>query len=147
MKNELQTMVDELNEKKGMEAKLIFEENKVTLIGELYYEEGMEFVEELDKILQKYNDEWYFEAECEGRFVAYLHEKKYYSYYLEAFLTDHKDEPYVLQSKLYDDITDVVALAKLFEFRDKERLGFAIMCVEVDKNGEMIGDIEQVTSW
>lgn len=73
MKNELQAMVDELNERKGMEVRLVFEENKVTLIGELYYEEGMEFVEQLDKVLQKYNDEWYFEAECEGRFVAYLH--------------------------------------------------------------------------
>lgn len=74
MENELQTMVDKLNEEYGYEIiKLIFEENKVWFIGELYYEEGMKYADKLDPIIQKYYKDAYFDAECEGRFVAYLY--------------------------------------------------------------------------
>lgn len=51
---------------------LEFEDNKVWFIGEFDYEEGMNYVEKLDKIIQKENKNWYFDAEDCGRFVAYL---------------------------------------------------------------------------
>lgn len=74
MKEELQAIVDKLNEEYGYEIiKLIFEEDKVYFIGEFYYEEGMKYADKLDKIIQKYYKDAYFDAECEGRFVAYLY--------------------------------------------------------------------------
>lgn len=77
MENELKAMVEEFikkNEEWGFEEylKITFEENKIYFTGEFDFEQGMSYTNKLDKVLQKYNSDWYFDAECPGRFVAYL---------------------------------------------------------------------------
>ena len=76
MKEELMKELEKMNkwakEFDLVEYRLIFEEDKIYFIGEFDYEEGERNASKLDKILQKYNKNWYFDAECSGRWVAFL---------------------------------------------------------------------------
>ena len=77
MTEELKEMVKELEEKNkayGLEEnlKIEFKEDRIEFNGEFDYEQGMIYADKLDKVLQKYHKDSYFDAECSGRWVAYL---------------------------------------------------------------------------
>ena len=76
MRKELEKVLEEFNvlnrEYELDEYRLIFEEKEIWFIGEFDYEEGSRIAEKMDKVLQKRNKNWYFEADCPGRWVAYL---------------------------------------------------------------------------
>ena len=77
MKEELKAIVEEFNNKNkeyGFDENLniFFEEKKIIFTGEVDYESGERYIRKLDKIIQKQNKEWYFDAECSGRWVAYI---------------------------------------------------------------------------
>lgn len=77
MTEELKKVFEELKRKDeefgGYEnLQMNIKEDKIEFNGEFDYEQGMTYASKLDKVLQKYNKNWYFDAECSGRWVAYL---------------------------------------------------------------------------
>jgi hypothetical protein len=65
--------INKLNREYGFdEYRLEFIRNEIWFIGEFDYDEGSMYADKFNEILKKYDNRCYFDADCPGRWVAYV---------------------------------------------------------------------------